>query len=102
MTKAGTVSYLPPLTNEQVRLHVRAILERGLVPEIEFTTEPGPRQIYWSMWTLPMFDSGSLDEVLQEIEACARANPGAYVRLNGYDFRHQRRVTSLVVRQPGS
>jgi ribulose-bisphosphate carboxylase small chain len=95
-----TFSYLPPLTDEQVTAQTGSILERGLIPAIEHTTEPGPRNTYWSLWKLPLFDARTPEAVLAEVEACARANPHAYVRLSGYDPKRQGQVASFVIRRP--
>ena len=95
-----TFSYLPPLTDEQIAAQTGSILERGLIPAIDHTTDPGPRNRYWSLWRLPLFDRPTPEEVLAEVEACARANPDAYVRLTGYDPKRGGQVAGFVVRRP--
>jgi ribulose-bisphosphate carboxylase small chain len=95
-----TFSYLPPLTDEQIAAQTASILERGLVPAIEHTTHPGPRNTYWSLWKLPLFDARTAEAVLAEVDACARANPDAYVRLSGYDPNRGGQVASFVVHRP--
>ena len=70
------------------------------MPAIEYTTDPGPRNVYWSMWKLPLFDARTADEVLAEVDACAAAHPEAYVKLIGYDPKRQGQVASFVVRRP--
>jgi ribulose-bisphosphate carboxylase small chain len=95
-----TFSYLPPLTDEQVAAQTLSILQRGLIPAIEHTTDPGPRNTYWSLWRLPLFDAPTPEEVLAEIESCAQANPQAYVRLTGFDSKRGGTVASFVVRRP--
>jgi ribulose-bisphosphate carboxylase small chain len=89
MTQAGstrrmeTFSYLPPFSEAQLAAQIDSILGNGLVPAIEYTADPGPRSVYWSMWKLPMFDATTAPVVLAEIAACAEANPGSYVKING-------------------
>lgn len=95
-------SYLPPLTDEEVGLQVRSILVRGFVPGIEHAIDPTPRDSYWSMWKLPLFEAGTVAEVLTEIAACALANPDSLIKLVGYDPRRQSQVISVVVRRPSS
>ncbi|MGZ6299023.1 MAG: ribulose bisphosphate carboxylase small subunit [Candidatus Limnocylindria bacterium] len=97
-----TFSYLPGLSAEQVAAEVEHILRQGLVPAVEYTLEPGPRSVYWSMWGLPMFEVRSGDKVIAALNACAEANPGAYVKLIGYDPRRQGQVASFVVHRPAS
>lgn len=98
--RLGTFSYLPPLTDGQIAAQTGSILKRGLIPTIEHTADPGPRNTYWSLWKLPLFDARAPGPVIAEVEACARANPDAYVRLSGYDPKRGGRVASFVVRRP--
>lgn len=95
-----TFSYLPPLSDDQLALQVGYILKRGLIPAIEFATDPGPRTVYWSMWKLPLFDATTADEVLAEVDACVHTHPQAFVKLAGYDPKRQGQVASFVVRRP--
>ena len=95
-----TFSYLPGLSDEQVAGEVEHILRQGLVPAVEYTLQPGPRNVYWSMWGLPMFEVRSGKEVVTALAACAEANPGAFVKLIGYDPRRQGQVASFVVHRP--
>jgi len=95
-----TFSYLPPLTQGEIADQIDHILGRGLIPAIEHTTRPHPRDAFWSMWKLPLFEARTSQEVLAEIEACRRAHPGSFVKLNGYDPRRQRQAASFVVHRP--
>ena len=95
-----TFSYLPPLSNETVARQVEYILRQGLIPAVEHTAEPGPRNVYWSMWGLPMFGARSVEDVLATVAACAEAHPDQYVKVIGYDPRRQGQVASFVVRRP--
>jgi ribulose-bisphosphate carboxylase small chain len=99
--KLETFSYLPPLSPEQLAGQIRSILARRLVVGIEYTTAPDPRDHYWVMWKLPLFDVDDPEAVLAELEACQRSNPGAYVKINGYDPVRQGQVVSFVASQPG-
>lgn len=98
--KLETFSYLPPMTREQVLKQIQDMLGRGLIPAIEYTDKPGPDQVYWTLWKLPLFGAKGAEEVLAEIEACKAANPGCYVKLNGYDSNRQGQVVSFVVYRP--
>jgi ribulose-bisphosphate carboxylase small chain len=95
-----TFSYLPELTQEEVEAQIRSILERNLVVAIEHTPVVDPRDHYWSLWNLPLFDVHDVDVVLEEIRECRRANPGQYIRVNGYDSLRQGQVVSFVVHRP--
>jgi ribulose-bisphosphate carboxylase small chain len=95
-----TFSYLPPLSEEEIGKQIHYILDQKLIPAIEFTADPGPRNVFWSMWKLPLFEAETAATVLEEIEACAFAHPDSYIKLNGYDPKRQGQAASLVVRRP--
>jgi ribulose-bisphosphate carboxylase small chain len=98
----GTFSYLPDLTDEQIRAQVQYCLDNGWPVSVEHTDDPHPRNPYWDMWALPMFDLHDAAAVMMEIDACRRAFPNRYVRVNGYDRRHSRQTTALsfIVNRP--
>jgi ribulose-bisphosphate carboxylase small chain len=95
--RLGTFSYLPPMSAEQVRAQVTNVIDRGLVPWIEFAEDPGPRDRLWNLWRLPMNSGPSVDEVLAEVDACAARHPAAHVRLVGYEARTQNQAVAFVV-----
>jgi ribulose-bisphosphate carboxylase small chain len=95
-----TFSYLPELGEAEVEAQVRSILERGLVVGLEHTERPDPYEHYWTLWKLPLFGVTEPAVVLAELEECRAANPGSYIRLNGYDPVRQGQVLSFVVHRP--
>ena len=95
-----TFSYLPELSAEEIAAQVRSILDRNLVVAIEHTQRVDPRDHYWTLWKLPLFDVHDSERVLEAIQDCRRANPGDFVRVNGYDSRRQGQVASFVVYRP--
>jgi len=99
--KLETFSYLPQLSAEQLAQQVRSILGRRLLVGIEFSSAPDPHDHYWTMWKLPLFDTHDPATVLTELDACLQANPGAYIKINGYDAARQGQVVSFVACQPG-
>jgi ribulose-bisphosphate carboxylase small chain len=98
--KLETFSYLPELTAEQLERQITAIVDRHLVVGIEFSTAPDPRDHYWTMWKLPLWDTADAAAVLAELDACRAAHPDAYVKINGYDPVRQGQVVSFVARRP--
>ena len=98
----GTFSYLPEMTDEQIKAQVRYCVDNGWAISIEHTDDPHPRNTYWEMWALPMFDSKDLDAVIREIDACRAAFPEEYVKLNGFDRMKGRQTTmlSFIVQRP--
>jgi ribulose-bisphosphate carboxylase small chain len=100
MTRMETFSYLPPLTEDEIRSQVRNLTRQGLIPGIEYSAAPQPRDSYWTLWKLPFVERPAPDVVLAEVDACAAANPQAHVKLVGYDSVRQGQVVSFVVRRP--
>ena len=50
-------SFLPDLTDEQIRAQVQYCIDNGWAVSLEFTDDPHPRNTYWEMWGHPMFDN---------------------------------------------
>ena len=101
----GTFSFLPDLTDEQIGDQVRYALEHGWAISIEFTDDPHPRNSYWEMWGLPMFDLAVEDVqlVMREVRACRQAHPHHYIKVIAYDASYGRQTTALsfIVNRPG-
>jgi ribulose-bisphosphate carboxylase small chain len=98
----GTFSYLPPLTDEQIRAQIQYSLDNGWALNVEFTDDPHPRNFLWEMWGLPMFDMKDPAAILLEVNRCREAYPNRYVRVNAYDARLHRQTTALsfIVQRP--
>jgi ribulose-bisphosphate carboxylase small chain len=103
----GTFSFLPDLTDPQIAAQVEYCLRQEWAVSVEFTDDIHPRNTYWEMWGLPMFDLRDAAGVMQEIRACRAANPDAYVRVSAFDSTRgweTVRVSFLVqrpAREPG-
>ena len=98
----GTFSYLPDFTDEEISKQIEYCLDNDWPLSIEFTDDPHPRNTYWEMWGLPMFDLRDPAGVLLEVNACRKAKPNHYVRLNAYDARLGRQTVALsfIVQRP--
>ncbi|CAM3373512.1 ribulose bisphosphate carboxylase small subunit [Hydrogenibacillus schlegelii] len=98
----GTFSYLPDLTDEEIAKQVQYALDRGWAINIEFTDDPHPRNVYWDMWGLPMFDLQDPSAVLYEIQKCREAYPNHYIRVSAYDRSYGRQTIALqfIVHRP--
>jgi ribulose-bisphosphate carboxylase small chain len=100
----GTFSYLPDLSDEEIKAQLRYAIEAGWAVAVEFTDDPHPRNNLWEMWGLPMFDIADAAAGLAEIRACREACPHCYVRVSAYDASYGRQTTALsfiVHRPPG-
>ena len=81
----GTFSFLPDLTDDQIRRQIAYALSRDWAVSIEFTDDAHPRNVYWEMWGMPVFEGADAAALLQEVNACRRAHPGRYVKVNAFD-----------------
>jgi ribulose-bisphosphate carboxylase small chain len=100
----GAFSYLPELTEDEIAAQVRYALENEWPVSIEYTDDPHPRNVYWELWGLPLFDLTEPDGVIREINDCRATFPNHYVRVLAYDARLGRQTTamSFVVQRPAS
>ncbi len=98
----GTFSYLPPLTDAQLKAQVQYALDNGWALSVEFTDDPHPRNFLWDMWGLPMFDLRDPAAILLEVQRCRDAYPTRYIRVNAYDRTLGRQTTALsfIVQRP--
>jgi ribulose-bisphosphate carboxylase small chain len=98
----GTFSYLPDFTDEEITAQIGYALGNGWPCSVEFTDDPHPRNSYWEMWGLPMFDLVDPAAVLYEINECRRVYLSHYIRLNAYDTStRQTTALSFIVQRPG-
>jgi ribulose-bisphosphate carboxylase small chain len=91
----GTFSFLPDLSDEQIARQIQYALDNGWPISLEFTGDPHPRNAYWEMFGLPMFDIRDASAVMQELRRARETHSGAYVKLNAYDARYGRQTTAL-------
>ena len=98
----GTFSYLPDFTDEEITQQAQYAIDHGWPLSVEFTDDPHPRNNYWEMWGLPMFDLKDAAGVLYEVNECRTAYPNHYIKLNAYDAQYGRQTTALsfIVNRP--
>lgn len=98
----GTFSFLPDLTDEEIEKQIDYCLHQGWSIGVEYTDDPHPRNSYWEMWNLPMFDIRDPVAVMVEVTACRRAKPNRYIRVIAYDSTRGRETTALsfIVNRP--
>ena len=73
----GCFSFLPDLTDDGDPHPGRnTALDKGWAVNIEFTDDPHPRNTYWEMWGLPMFDLKDAAGVMLELDACRKVHGG--------------------------
>ncbi|MDA8420619.1 MAG: ribulose bisphosphate carboxylase small subunit [Pseudomonadota bacterium] len=81
----GTFSFLPDLTDEQISKQIQYCLKNGWALNVEFTDDPHPRNTYWEMWGIPMFDARDAAAILYEVNQCRKAYPSHYIRVTAFD-----------------
>jgi ribulose-bisphosphate carboxylase small chain len=85
----GCFSFLPDLTDAEIRTQVQYCIDNGWAVNIEFTHDPHPRNVFWEMWGLPMFDIKDAAAVMFELDACRKVHAGMdYIRVSGFDSAH--------------
>jgi ribulose-bisphosphate carboxylase small chain len=108
--KYETLSYLPPLTNEDIAKQITFMIKNHWTPclevsddgDIYLNTAMGPNYYdnrYWSLYKLPMFGCTDPNEVIREIEACKREFPNAKVRVIAFDSKRQVQTAGFIVRK---
>ncbi len=81
----GQFSFLPDLTESEIKLQIEYGLNNGWAIAIEYTDDPHPRNCYWSMWGNPMFDLRDPAGVMMELDACRKEHPGKYIKILAFD-----------------
>ena len=81
----GQFSFLPDLSDAEIALQLAYGLRRGYAWSIEYTDDPHPRNTYWEMYGMPMFDLPDPAGLLVELRACRAAFPQHYIRLMAFD-----------------
>jgi ribulose-bisphosphate carboxylase small chain len=101
----GAFSFLPDLTDEEIEAQLRYAIGNGWSISIEYTDDPHPRNSYWELWGLPLFDldaAGGPQAALAEVQACREAYQDQYVKVSAYDASYGRQTTALsfIVNRP--
>lgn len=81
----GQFSFLPDLTDEQITRQIKYALDHHWAVNIEYSDDPHPRNTYWEMFGMPMFDLKDPAGILVEINACRKTFPSHYIRVTAFD-----------------
>lgn len=81
----GQFSFLPELTDAEISQQIQYGLDKGYAWSVEYTDDPHPRNTYWEMFGMPMFDLKDAAGVLGEVKECRQAFPRHYIRLMAFD-----------------
>jgi ribulose-bisphosphate carboxylase small chain len=97
-----TLSYLPPLSDAQIAKQIQYMIDQGYIPGVEFSESSAPEQHYWTLWKLPLFNAGTVNEVLNEVKACRSEYSSNFIRVVGFDNVKQCQVLSFIVHKPAA
>jgi ribulose-bisphosphate carboxylase small chain len=81
----GQFSFLPDLTDAEITLQIEYGLAKGYAWSVEYTDDPHPRNTYWEMYGMPMFDLKDPAGVMMELNGCRKSFPNHYIRLMAFD-----------------
>jgi ribulose-bisphosphate carboxylase small chain len=81
----GQFSFLPDLSEPEIKKQIEYALAQDWAVAIEFTDDPHPRNTYWSMWGTPMFDLKDPAGIMMELKACRAVHANKYIKLLAFD-----------------
>ncbi len=98
----GQFSFLPDLTDAEITAQIEYGLRKGYAWSVEYTDDPHPRNTYWEMFGMPMFDLQDAAGVLMEVNNCRKTFPAHYIRLMAFDSTRgiESIVMSFIVNRP--
>ncbi len=81
----GQFSFLPDLTDAEITAQLQYGINKGYAWSVEYTDDPHPRNTYWEMYGMPMFDLQDPAGILAELNACRKTFPQHYIRMVAFD-----------------
>ncbi|MCK9367180.1 MAG: ribulose bisphosphate carboxylase small subunit [Metallibacterium scheffleri] len=98
----GQFSFLPDLSDAEISLQIEYGLRKGYAWSVEYSDDPHPRNTFWEMFGMPMFDLRDAAGVLMELNHCRKTFPHYYIRLVAFDStRGVESITmSFIVNRP--
>jgi ribulose-bisphosphate carboxylase small chain len=81
----GAFSLLPDLSDSQIKAQLDYCSRQGFAVGIEYTDDPHPRNCYWELWGLPLFDMPDSSAIMYEINECRKNHPNMYIKINAFD-----------------
>jgi ribulose-bisphosphate carboxylase small chain len=98
----GCFSFLKDLSDDQITKQIEYAISKGWAISIEWTDDPHPRNTYWELWGLPLFDIKDPAAVMYELNECRRISPAGYIKINAFDasIGTESCVMSFMVQRP--
>jgi ribulose-bisphosphate carboxylase small chain len=93
---------LPDLTDEQIEKQITYAISRGWAMNVEWTDDPHPRNSYWELWGLPLFDVKDPASVMFELREARKSCAAGYIRVNAFNASYgtESCVMSFIVNRP--
>ncbi|MGI8427350.1 MAG: ribulose bisphosphate carboxylase small subunit [Actinomycetota bacterium] len=91
----GTFSYLPELDDDEIKAQIQYGIDQGWAVAIEYSDDPHPRNVYWDMWGMPMFDLSDAAGGMHEVTRCREAFPSQYIRVSLYNPKLTKQTIGL-------
>src|SRR5210317_1943245 len=60
-------------------------MSKGWAMNVEWTDDPHPRNNYWELWGLPLFDIKDPATVMFELNEARKSCAAGYIRINAFD-----------------
>ncbi len=97
----GQFSFLPDLTDAQITAQIEYALSNDWAISVEYTDDPHPRNTYWEMFGMPMFDLKDAAGIMMEINELPENLSCPLYPRHGVQFRARRREPGNVLyREP--
>jgi len=98
----GSFSFLPDLTDEQIKKQIEYAISENWAINIEYTEDPHPRNNYWELWGLPLFGATDAATVMVELNSCRKQHSNVYIKINAFDNTRgtESCVLSFLVNRP--
>ena len=77
----GQFSFLPDLTDDEIRAQIDYAISKGWAVSVEWTDDPHPRNCYWNMWGIPMFQIKDGAAVLLSLKPLLRCRRNRKVKI---------------------
>jgi len=100
----GCFSFLPDLTDQQIEKQINYSISKGWALNVEWTDDPHPRNNYWELWGLPLFDVKDTATVMFELNEACKSCAAGYIRINAFDASYgtESCVMSFITNRPAN
>ena len=98
----GGFSFIPDLNDDQIEQQIKYAIGKGYAMNVEWTDDPHPRNSYWDLWGLPLFDIKDPATVLYELNQARKYTADGYIRINAFDASYgvESCAMSFIVNRP--